>query len=310
MENKENQIIEVPKMKFVFDTKKITPAKIDKSMIDFEVLEKEVSIIEDLKNLVFNSVEDAQKYRLEVAGEKSTLEDFKKALMNYLNAETNEYNQKLISYINRVESVRKYLHNKEKELDTARKEKIKSTKNFIFKDRLNYLVYLIENPKWENKTFSDAQLESEIQEQYNKLIKKEEFINEKLKQVNDEIMTTLVFEEFKYLLVEEYPKILEKIEEKKQERIQVEERIKEKAEEQARKDIEESMKQNQKEQSSIQEDIQQNKNKKVYSTSEPIQKSTYINIKVSGLNKEAVKELKKVLEKYKIEYIKEEKWEN
>ena len=41
-------------------------------------------------------------------------------------------------------------YEKEKELDNAKREKIKSIKEFVFKYRPEYLVYLVENKKWEN----------------------------------------------------------------------------------------------------------------------------------------------------------------
>ena len=60
MENKnveietETSLVTLPKMEFVFDSAKITPAKIDKDMIDFEKAEQKVEEIEKLYNIVFN----------------------------------------------------------------------------------------------------------------------------------------------------------------------------------------------------------------------------------------------------------------
>ena len=49
MENKnteiETSLVTLPKMEFVFDSAKITPAKIDKGMIDFEKAERDVKEI-------------------------------------------------------------------------------------------------------------------------------------------------------------------------------------------------------------------------------------------------------------------------
>ena len=54
MENKnveiktETSLVTLPKMEFVFDSAKITPAKINKDMIDFEKAEEKVEKIEIL----------------------------------------------------------------------------------------------------------------------------------------------------------------------------------------------------------------------------------------------------------------------
>ena len=44
----ETSLVTLPKMEFVFDSAKITPAKIDKDMIDFEKSEEKVEEIEKL----------------------------------------------------------------------------------------------------------------------------------------------------------------------------------------------------------------------------------------------------------------------
>ena len=94
MENKnveietETSLVTLPKMEFVFDSAKITPAKIDKDMIDFEKAEQKVEEIEKLYDVVFTNVEDIKKYREEVASTKASADKFKKDLMDYLNADT------------------------------------------------------------------------------------------------------------------------------------------------------------------------------------------------------------------------------
>ena len=193
MENKnveietETSLVTLPKMEFVFDSAKIIPAKIDKDMIDFEKAEQKVEEIEKLYDVVFTDVKDIKKYREEVASTKSSAEKFKKDLMDYLTADTKEINQKLINLIKRVDAVRKYLNNKDKELDNAKREKIKSIKEFVFKYRPEYLVYLVENKKWENKTFKEDDIEAEMQRQYDELIRKEDFIKQEIEKANKEI---------------------------------------------------------------------------------------------------------------------------
>ena len=97
----ETSLVTLPKMEFVFDSAKITPAKIDKDMIDFEKAERDVEEIEKLYNVVFTDLEDVKRYREEVASKKSNAEKFKKDLMDFLTSDTKEVNQKLINLIKR-----------------------------------------------------------------------------------------------------------------------------------------------------------------------------------------------------------------
>ena len=304
-------LVKLPKMEFVFDSAKITPAKIDKDMIDFEKAEQKVKEIEKLYNVVFTDVKDIKKYREEVASTKSSAEKFKKDLMDYLTADTKEINQKLINLIKRVDAVRKYLHDKEKELDNAKREKIKSIKELIFKDRPEYLVYLVENKKWENKTFKEVNIEAEIQQQYDELIRKENFIKQEIEKANKEIEFKILFENVKFLIKEDYATISEAITNKMNETKQTEENLRKKAEEKAEKEKQqeiEALKQQQEQEKqeavtkAIKEkEVQKNSNDNSEKT------DTYICIKVNGLTKEATNDLLEIIKKHNLKYIKEMK---
>lgn len=302
-------LVKMPKMEFVFDSAKITPAKIDKDMIDFEKAEQKVEEIEKLYDVVFTDVKDIKKYREEVASTKASADKFKKDLMDYLNADTKEINQKLINLIKRVEAVRKYLYEKEKELDNAKREKIKSIKELIFKDRPEYLIYLVDNKKWENKTFKEANIEAEIQQQYDELIKKENFIKQEIEKANEELEFKILFENVKFLIKEEYATISEAITNKMNETKQTEENLRKKAEEKAEKEKQQEiealkLQQEQEKQEAVakavkEKEIQENLNDNSEKT------DTYICIKVNGLTKEATNDLLKVIKKYNLKYIKE-----
>ena len=309
MENKnteiETSLVTLPKMEFVFDSAKITPAKIDKDMIDFEKAEQKVKEIEKLYDVVFTNVEDIKKYREEVASTKASADKFKKDLMDYLNADTKEINQKLINLIKRVEAVRKYLYEKEKELDNAKREKIKSIKELIFKDRPEYLIYLVDNKKWENKTFKEANIEAEIQQQYDEMIKKENFIKQEIEIANKEIQFKILFENVKYLIKEEYTVISETITNKMNEIKQTEENLRIRAEEEKQREITElERKREIEKQEAIAKALQEKDQKETDNTQK---KDTYICIKVNGLSKEIALELKGFLDKNNIKYFKEMK---
>lgn len=298
-------LVKLPKMEFVFDSAKITPAKIDKDMIDFEKAEQKVKEIEKLYNVVFTDVKNIKKYREEVASTKSSAEKFKKDLMDYLTADTKEINQKLINLIKRVDAVRKYLHDKEKELDNAKREKIKSIKELVFKDRPEYLVYLVENKKWENKTFKEINIEAEIQQQYDELIKKENFIKQEIEKANKEIKFKIVFESMKYLIQEDYTVISKAINDKMNEIKQTEENLRIRAEEEKQREIAElERKREIEKQKAIAKALQEKEQKETDNTQK---KDTYICIKVNGLSKEIALELKQFLDKNNIKYFKEMK---
>lgn len=300
-------LVKLPKMEFVFDNAKITPAKIDKSMIDFEKAEKEVEEIEKLYEVVFTDIDTIKKYREEVASKKSNADKFKKDLMDYLTEDTKEVNKKLINLIKRVEAVRKYLYEKEKELDNAKREKIKSIKELIFKDRPEYLIYLVDNKKWENKTFKEINIEAEIQQQYDELIKKENFIKQEIEKANKEIQFKILFENVKKLIKEEYTVISEVITNKMNEIKQTEENLRKTAKENAEKEKQQEIEalkqqQEQEKQEAVAKAI---KEKEVQDNTEKT--DTYICIKVNGLTKEATNDLLEVIKKHNLKYIKEMK---
>ena len=310
MEKLEKEVMvlpELPKMEFIFDNNKISPAKIDSEMINFKEAEEQVKEIEKLKEIIFNDVDDIKKYRLEVATKKANAQKFKEDLMNYLNRETKDVNKKLIDIVNRLEDVRAYLHQKEKELDTAKAEKIESIKKLVFEDRKDYLVYLVDNPRWKNKTFPESKIEGEVQQQYDELIKKEEFIKLELEKANADLEFVITFEETKHLIKEDYYIISNKITEKRNDRKATEENLRRKAEEQAKIEAEEKIRKEQAEQIKLEE-----KENAVTEKSEDVsinvsKKDTYISIKVSGLSKEATNDLLEVIKKHDLKYTKEMK---
>ena len=215
--------------------------------------------------------------------------------------------KKILWIVNRLEDVRAYLHQKEKELDTAKAEKIESIKKLIFEERKDYIVYLTDNPKWKNKTFSESKIEGEIQQQYDELIKKEEFIKSELEKANADLEFVITFEETKHLITEDYSIISNKITEKRNDRKATEENLRKKAEEQAKKEAEEKIRKEQAEQIKLEE-----KENAVTEKSEDVsinvsKKDTYISIKVSGLTEKATEDLLEVIKKHDLKYTKEMK---
>lgn len=120
------------------------------------------------------------------------------------------------------------------------------------KDFLNLSI------KWTNKTYSKTMIDEELEVQFKELSKKKEFITDKLKEVNETLVTTLLFQEFKYLIGFDYPTIISTIDSKKNERIRIETMLKQKAEENKEETQVEETKKEIIENNVVPEDIQEN----------------------------------------------------
>lgn len=120
------------------------------------------------------------------------------------------------------------------------------------KDFLNLSI------KWTNKTYSKTMIDEELEVQFKELSKKKEFITDKLKEVNETLVTTLLFQEFKYLIGFDYPTIISTIDSKKNERIRIETMLKQKAEENKEETQVEETKKEIIENNVVPEDIQKN----------------------------------------------------
>ncbi len=118
--------------------------------------------------------------------------------------------------------------------------------------------FLNVSTKWTNKTYSRNMIEEELELQFKELVKKKEFIADKLKEVNEILVTTLLFKEFKYLIGFDYPAIISTIDGKKNERIRIETMLKQKAEENKEETQVEETKKEIIENNVVPEDIQKN----------------------------------------------------
>ena len=167
------------------------------------------------------------------------------------------------------------------------------------------MVYLIDNKKWENKTFKEDDIEAEIQQQYDELIRKENFIKQEIEKANKEIKFKIVFESMKYLIQEDYTVISKAINDKMNEIKQTEENLRIRAEEEKQREIAElERKREIEKQEAIAKALQEKEQKETDNTQK---KDTYICIKVNGLSKEIALELKQFLDKNNIKYFKEMK---
>ena len=174
------------------------------------------------------------------------------------------------------------------------------------------------NKKWENKTFKIKDVEIEIQEMFNVLNKKYEFILAQLNACNEEIDNKIDFDSVYSLMNEEYDTIMKKLVEKKNQIKETETNIKQKAEQEKQKALEELeakkelekieavelAKQENKEVEVEVEDKYDKLVKKIVEDNYAGEK-TYILIEVSGIDVSVAKELKQFLDGNNINYKKE-----
>ena len=333
------------KLILAFDEKYITPATIDKKIINWELLEKRTIEIEKNLNIVF-SLEDGVSHitdlRKEISNSKTQLDDFRKKVKKYLETDSNKLNKKFVEYVNRYEKVRSHLFSIEQEYEKKALEE-KKTKIQEFKTKLSEKLelksldkYLIDNSRWENKGFKLAEIEKEIEDQITGLNKKFKLIMEQLKAVNEEIENKIIFEDIEGIFNKDYDEIFKYIMDRKNQIKTTEENMLKKAEEDKQKAIlEEQKKAEREKQKAIEEaeqkareeereklnkntvideipkvdnvdEIQNNENVNYRSSNYgKIKKHTYITIQVDGLTEEATNDLLEVIELHELKYEKE-----
>lgn len=203
----------------------------------------------------------------------------------------------------------------EQEIETKLSE-VSEIKNRIFESNKRLEGFFTPNKKWENKTFKIKDVEIEIQEMFNDLNKKYEFILAQLNACNEEIENKIDFESVYSLMNEEYDTIMKKLVEKKNQIKETENNIKQKAEEEKQKALAELEEKKELEKvKAVEEAKQENKSGETISKIEIVEentttvpnktKKTYLVIEVTGLDMNVAKELKMFLDGNKIKYEKE-----
>ena len=192
-------------------------------------------------------------------------------------------------------------------------------KNRIFESNKRLEGFFTPNKKWENKTFKIKDVETEIQEIFNSLNKKYDFILAQLNACNEEIENKIDFDSVYNLMNEEYDTIMKKLVEKKNSIKETETNIKKKAEQEKQKALAELEQKKELEkveaiEKAKQETIEENRIESTISKIETVEnnttipnevKKTYLVIEVTGLNMNVAKELKQFLDGNNINYKKE-----
>lgn len=292
-----------------FEIKNLVPAKIESNI---EELEKFMVAVKEKYHswaVTEDEIKIATEERTKLNKLEKTISDERKRIQKEANADI----EKLIEKLKIAEKETKALSNniaeqikefEEKEWQNKLKE-IEKIKDKIFSENKILEKYFVIGDKWKNKTMSLKKIKEEIKEKFEYWNKRYNFITSQLKAINEEIENKISFEDVQYLMLEDFDNIMKKLVEKKNEIKNTEENMKKKAEEEKQKALAELEAKKEREKQEAVAKAAETKTNETKSAENTDKKEAYICIKVSGLSKEAVTELKAVIEKHNLKYVKE-----
>ena len=292
-------------------------------VIEFEVTElvpaKVISNIDDLKKFMEivkqkyegwivteDDIDIAKSERTKLNKLEKKISDERKKIQKKANADIEALIENLKTYEKEVKGISNFIGEQLKGYDEKireeKKVEVQKKINNIFTRNPGLKIFLEWNDKWLYKSFTFKKIENEVQKQYDELKKKQDFINSQIEKANAEIQFMITFESMKFLMCEDYNVITEKIESKKNEIKQTEENLKQKAEEEKIKALEEAEIQKQKEIEEIkrQQTVEQNIEMAKENTKNEKHFDTTIRFENAPLS--FLKELKVLLNKYRMKY--------
>ena len=276
--------------------------EVKEKYVGWVVSEEEISVAKEERtklNKLEKNISDVRK-RIEKEG-MSTI----KSIIDTL--KTAEKDAKALS-----ENINNQIKEFEEREWEAKQEEISEIIDNVFRGNPELKHYLSRNDKWKNKTMTLAKIEAEIEEQFEKLEKKQGFIKGQIEAVNEEIENKIKFEDVQYLMNAEFDEIMKTLVNKKNEIKATEENIKKRAEEEKRKALEEleRKKEREKEEALKNAQIQpiQSENETVKENIEEVEKKAVsgkffdATIRFKRAPLEFLKELKKLSDSYELEY--------
>ena len=289
--------------------KKITPAQVESNIEQLDTYMSNVT--EHYKNWIVteDSLKEAATERTKLNKLEKNLAEFRKRVQEEGLKDINAFIQKLKDSEKEVKTLSNNIKTQidefeEKQWEEKQKE-IQKKINGMFVTNENLKQFVVQNPKWKNKTFTINKIESELSEQLENLVNKKQFIENELEKANKGIEFKIVFEAVQFLMNSEYSEIVKEIEKKRNETKKTEENLRQKAEEEKQRELAElERKREIEKQEAIAKALQEKEQKETDNTQK---KDTYICIKVNGLSKEIALELKRFLDKNEIKYFKEMK---
>ena len=219
--------------------KKITPAQVESNIEQLDTYMSNVT--EHYKNWIVteDSLKEAAIERTKLHKLEKNLAEFRKKVQEEGLKDINTFIQKLKDSEKEVKSLSNNIKTQIDEFEEnqweEKQEEIQKKINGMFVRNEKLKQFVVYNPKWKNKTFTMNKIESELLEQLENLLSKKQFIENELEKANKEIKFKIVFEAVQFLMNSEYSEIVKEIEKKKNETKQTEENLRQKAEEETQK---------------------------------------------------------------------------
>ena len=295
-------------------------------VIEFEITElvpaKVVSNIDDLKNFMEivkqkykgwivteDDIDIAKSERTKLNKLEKIISSERKKVQKKANADIEILIDTLKTYEKEVKGISNFIGEQLKGYD----EKIREKKKVEVQKKINNIctrnpglkIFLEWNDKWLDKSFTFKKIENEVQKQYDELEKKQDFINSQIAKANSEIEFMITFESMKFLMTEDYNLITEKIESKKNEIKQTEENLRQKAEEEKQRELAElEVKKEREKEEAIKATQQQNDEVKKTQKTAVNGKYYDITLRFPKAPSQFLKDFKKLVDSYGLEYIK------
>lgn len=302
MGTQELQVIE-------FEVTELVPAKVSSNINDLKNFMKIVKqkyegwiVTEDDIDIAKSERTKLNKLEKKISGERKKIQ--KKA-----NADIEILIDTLKTYEKEVKGISNFIGEQLKGYDEKIREKkkveIQKKINNIFTRNPGLKIFLEWNDKWLDKSFTFKKIENEVQKQYDELEKKQDFINSQIAKANSEIEFMITFESMKFLMTEDYNLITEKIESKKNEIKQTEENLRQKAEEEKQRELAElEVKKEREKEEAIKATQQQNDEVKKTQKTAVNGKYYDITLRFPKAPSQFLKDFKKLVDSYGLEYIK------
>lgn len=281
--------------------------EVKEKYVGWVVSEEEISVAKEERtklNKLEKNISDVRK-RIEKEG-MSSIKDIIETLKN-AEKETKMLSNNIGTQIKEFE---------EKEWET-KQEEISEIIDNVFRENPELKLYITENSKWKNKGMTLNKIETELEDQFNSLSKKYNFILGQLKSVNEEIENKLSFKDIQYLMNCEFDEIMKTLVNKKNEIKATEENIKKRAEEEKRRALEElERKKEQEKKVAVEEAIKKEVTENSHISSTAKEKEVIPSVEKNAENEKYfdttirfenaplsfLKELKALSDKYEIKY--------
>ena len=219
--------------------KKVTSATVESNVNELDLYMQETKSKYSNWVVVESEITNAKEERAKLNKLEKNLSDIRKQVQKEGLTAINDFIEKIKESEKDVKTLSKNIDEQiksfeEQEIKTKLKE-VSEIKNRIFENNKRLEGFFTPNKKWENKTFKIKDVETEIQEIFNSLNKKYDFILAQLNACNEEIENKIDFDSVYNLMNEEYDTIMKKLVEKKNQIKETETNIKQKAEQEKQK---------------------------------------------------------------------------